>query len=110
MTTSSEYTQYILEFLEPIGPIRTGRFFGGIGISCHAVQFAMIMENRLYFAVNDDSRKQYERAGMPSFSYLTKRGRVQVCRYFELPEEVLTDREQLRRWAHEAMRVAEKPR
>lgn len=106
MTTSSEYTQYVLEFLAPIGPVRTGRFFGGIRISRDSVQFAMIMENCLYFAVDEDSRKKYEQAGMRPFSYLTKRGRVQVRRYFELPEEVLTDTERLRLWAHESILIA----
>ena len=68
----------------------------------------MIMGNCLYFAVDDNSRKKYEQAGMQSFSYLTKRGRVQVRKYFELPEDVLTDSEQLRLWANEAMHVAGK--
>jgi len=94
--------------MEPIGPLRASRFFGGVGISRDSVQFAMIMGNNLYFAVDQDSRGKYEQAGMQPFSYMTKRGRVQVRKYFELPETVLTDSEQLRLWAFEAMRIAGK--
>ena len=108
MTASTEYTEYVLELLESIGPVQTGRFFGGVGISRGLVQFAMIMGNSLYFAVDEDTRKKYEQAGMQPFSYATKKGRVQVRKYFELPEDVLTDSEQLRRWANEAMHVAGK--
>lgn len=108
MTPSAEYTEYILELLEPIGSVRTGRFFGGVGISRDAVQFAMMMGNSLYFVVDETSRKKYEQAGMQPFSYLTKRGRVHVRKYFELPEDVLTDSEQLRLWANEAILAAEK--
>ena len=108
MTPSAEYTEYVLELLEPIGPVRTNRFFGGVGISNGAVQFAMMMGNSLYFAVDEDTRKKYEQAGMQPFSYMTKIRRVQVRKYFELPEDVLTDPEQLRLWAHEAMHVAGK--
>lgn len=43
---------------------------------------------------------------MRAFSYLTKNGRIQVRRYFELPEDVLTDRSELRKWAAEAIEVA----
>ena len=68
----------------------------------------MIMGNSLYFVVDEDSRQKYEQAGMQPFSYLTKRGRVQVRRYFELPEDILTDSEQLRIWANEAIDVAVK--
>ena len=68
----------------------------------------MIMGNSLYFAVDDDTRGKYEQAGMQPFSYMTKKGRVQVRKYFELPEDVLTDPEQLRLWTNEAVRVAGK--
>lgn len=108
MSASSEFTEYVLEHLEPIGPVRIGRFFGGVGISNGLVQFAMIMENSLYFAVDEDTRKKYEQAGMQPFSYMTKKGQVQVRKYFELPEEVLTDPEQLQLWVKEAIQVASK--
>ena len=108
MAASSEYTEYVLELLKPIGPVRAGRFFGGVGISNGSLQFAMIMGNSLYFAVDDDTRGKYEQAGMQPFSYMTKKGRVQVRKYFELPEDVLTDPEQLRLWTNEAVRVAGK--
>jgi len=72
LTPSAEYTEYILALLEPIGLVRTGRFFGGVGISNGFVQFAMIMGNSLYFAVDENTRKKYEEAGMQPFSYMTK--------------------------------------
>ena len=109
MTASAEYTEYVLELLEPIGLVRTGRFFGGVGISNGFVQFAIIMGNSPYFAVDEDTRKKYEQAGMQPFSYMTKRGRVQVRKYFELLEDILIDSEQLRLWANEAMCAAGKP-
>lgn len=110
MTASKEYTEYVLTFLEALGPIRTDRFFGGVGISDGAIQFAVIMNNCLYFVVDESTRKKYEQAGMQPFSYMTKKGRIQVRKYFELPEEVLTDPAQLRIWANEAMAVARKTR
>lgn len=108
MTASAEYTEYVLELLEPVGPVKTSRFFGGVGISRRSVQFAMIMGNSLYFVVDDNTRKKYEKSDMSSFSYTTKKGRVQVRKYFELPEEVLTDPEQLRLWTEESIQVANK--
>lgn len=106
-TPSTEYTEYIMELLEPIGPMQTGRFFGGVGISNGYAHFAMIMGNCLYFVTNENSRNKYLQAGMQPFSYITKKEQVQVRRYFELPEDILTDPEQLRLWANEAMLVAD---
>ncbi|NOT86322.1 MAG: TfoX/Sxy family protein [Methylococcaceae bacterium] len=106
MTASAEFTEYVLEFLEPLFPVRIARFFGGAGVYFDNVMFAMIMHNTLYFAVDNDTRKQYEQAGMQAFSYTTKKGQVQVRKYFELPEDVLDDPEQLQVWANEALQVA----
>ena len=108
MSASAEYTEYVLELLAPLGSVRTGCFFGGVGISYDSVQFAMIMGHSLYFAVDETTRNTYEQPGMQPFSYMTKKGRVQVRRYYELPEDVLTDPEQLRLWANKSMRVAGK--
>ena len=80
----------------------------GVGIYSGAAQFAMIMGNSLYFVVDDSTRPKYERAGMEPFSYITKKGRVHVRRYFELPEDVLTDSEELKAWAHESIHTAGK--
>jgi DNA transformation protein and related proteins len=109
LTPSAEYREYVLEQLESIGPLQIGRFFGGVGISKGYGQFAMIMGNNLYFVVDDGTRQKYAQAGMQPFSYMTKKGRVQVRRYFELPEEVLTDPIQLQQWAKEAMCIADRP-
>jgi len=68
----------------------------------------MIMGNSLYFAVDESSRKKYEQAGMQAFSYMTKKGQIQVRKYFELPEDVLIDHEQLLLWANEAIQVVNK--
>lgn len=106
MSASTKYTEYVLELLEPLGPLRTARFFGGVGLSIGNAQFAMIMGNSLYFVVDDNTRPKYEKAGMAPFSYLTKKGQVQVRRYFELPEEILTDTQALKLWAAESIKLA----
>lgn len=103
---SAEFTEHILELLEPIGVVEAKRFFGGVGISNGFVQFAMLMSDSLYFVVDDETRPRYEQAGMPPFSYQTKKGRVQVHRYFEVPEDVLAEPELLQEWAKNAILAA----
>jgi hypothetical protein len=45
---ASDYVDFVLEQLEPIRDVTSGRFFGGGGLSARAVQLAMIMGNSLY--------------------------------------------------------------
>lgn len=106
MKLSTEYTEYVLELLAPIGQVHTTQFFGGVGIYYGPVQFAMMIGNALYFVTDENTRTKYEQGGMQPFSYMTKKGRVLVRRYYELPEEVLTDARQLRVWANESIAIA----
>ena len=106
MSASEQYTAYVLELLEACGPIHASRFFGGKALSLESVQFAMIMGNTLYFAVDDTTRPRYEQAGMAPFSYSTRKGRIEVRKYYAVPEDVLTDPDQLRQWARQAVERA----
>ncbi len=42
MTASPQYTEYIVELLQPIGRMSMRRMFGCVGISYGAVHFAII--------------------------------------------------------------------
>ena len=103
---SSEYVEYIMEQLSAIAGLTSGRFFGGVGLSANSAQFAMVMGNSLYFAVNDATRPKYEQMGSDCFSYNTKNGRVQVKRYFQVPAAALEDQGTLVALAKAAIQVA----
>lgn len=106
MYPSSEFAAYVMDLLMPLGELKAGKFFGGFGFKIGTKQFAMIMENTLYFCVNDESRPKYEALGMLPFSYLTKKSRIQVRKYYSVPTELFEDQEKLLEWANEAVRSA----
>lgn len=83
--STQEYIEYVLELLEPMNAISSGRFFGGQGISCNSVQFAMIMGNALFFVVDDTTRDNYLAMGTKCFWYKKKTGKVNVKKYHEVP-------------------------
>ncbi len=107
MTKSSrDYIEFVMEQLSSIQQIQSGRFFGGIGLSADGVQFAMLMHNSLYFVVSDKTRPKYQKMGSHCFWYTTKRGRVDVKKYYEVPGEIIDDQEQLALLASESIHVA----
>lgn len=108
MTATAEFTEYVLELLGSIHDVSTKRFFGGVGISHDTVQFAMIMGNSLYFVVDDITREKYTKVQKEPFSYLTKKGRVLVKKYYEVPEHLFDDQDELTKWANESIVVAKK--
>jgi DNA transformation protein len=108
MSASPEFTEYVLELLEPLGAIESRRLFGGVGISSDAVQFAIIMGNTLYFVVDETTREKYVQAQREPFSYMTKKGQVYVKRYYEVPEDLFENHDELIKWAGESIAVAKK--
>jgi DNA transformation protein len=103
MSASPEFIEYVRELFIPLGNLSEGKFFGGFAFKSGAKQFAMIMGNTLYFCVNDDTRPSYEAVGMEPFSYSTKKGLVQVRKYYSAPEELFEDHDKLIKWANEAI-------
>lgn len=106
--SSKEFIAYILELLAPIDAMTSGRFFGGVGIACDSVQFAMIMGNSLFFVVDDTSRPKYLEMGTECFWYSKKTGKVNVKKYHEVPGDLFDDPETLISWANESVAVARK--
>ena len=106
MSASKEFIEYVRELLLPLGPISDGSFFGGFAFKSGDKQFAMIMGNTLYFCVNDSTRPQYEREGMESFSYSTKKGIILVKKFYAVPENLFEEQDLLIARAREAIHAA----
>lgn len=105
---ADQFADYVLERLSVLGPVRRARFFSGTGYSLDGVQFAVLLRGALYFKVDDETRPRYAAAGMQPFSYGKKDRRVTIQRFYELPEDVLADDDDLRAWAREAIAVERK--
>ncbi len=108
MSADPEFVAFVSEQLEPLGPLASGRFFGGHAFKRDGVQFAMVMGNTLYLRVDDVTRPAFQAVGSEAFSYTTKKRRVMVESYYAAPETLLDDRDDLVTWARLAFEVAAK--
>lgn len=107
MAGKGDYLDFVLDCMAAVASVRGVRFFGGTGLIMDGVQFAYVSgNNRLYFVVDDATRPRYEAAGMGPFWYTRKTGRREVRRWYEVPEDVLQDADELREWMRDAARIA----
>jgi len=104
--SSNHYVEYLLEQLASLRGVSSKSFFGGVGLVVGDTQFAMVMGSVLYFVVDDSTRSSYERMGGDCFSYTTKKGRIDVRKYFSVPAELIEDQDRLVALAKESIRVA----
>ena len=101
-----EQAAEIAERIGIVGPITVTRFFGGAGLSIDGVQFAFVMKGSLYLRVDDASRPHFERHRSEPFRYHTGARSVTVASYYEVPSEVIDNRDALADWALRARDAA----
>ena len=106
MPVSDEYLTYVIDQLECLGPVRARRMFGGAGLYCEGLFFAIVADDVLYFKVDNSNRGEYEAAGMGPFKPFPDKS--EFMQYYEVPIDVLENRDALRDWAGKAVRVAER--
>ena len=104
MAVSQGFREYVREQIERVAPLSMRAMFGGVGLYSGGVFFALIDDDTLFFKVDDRNRPDFEAAGMQPFRpFGDERYSMQ---YYELPAEVLEDREALRRWIRGALQAA----
>ena len=104
MAVSDEYLTYVLDQLACVGCVESRRMFGGVGIYSSGLFFALIADDVLYFKVDDSNRSDYEAAGMEPFRPFADK--PNVMSYYEVPIEVLENKDRLEEWVQKALKVA----
>jgi DNA transformation protein and related proteins len=94
----------IPEDLVSLGDITSRAMFAGHGLYWHGTIFGIVFQDRLYLKVDDRSRDDYLARGMGP---LRPNERQTLKSYYEVPPDVLDDREALLSWAREAIRAAQ---
>lgn len=104
MTVSHAYLDRAIANLSRVAEVSYRRIFNGVGVYHRGVQFALIINDKLYFRADDDSRSLYMQQGMSAFQ---PRAAVQVesC-FFQLPEQVLITPSELHYWMRIAVEAA----
>jgi DNA transformation protein len=96
----------IAEGLTGMGPVTVSRFFGGAALSAGGVQFGFVSKGSLYLRVDEESRRDFEARGAAPFTYSGRSKAVKVASYYEAPDDIIEDSEELNRWAARAYSAA----
>jgi len=97
--------EFVLDQLASLPEMRAKSMFGGHGLYQADRFFGILMDGRLYFKTDEQSRREFLARGMEPFIY-EKAKRTMTMRYYEVPPEVLENHDELVAWAHRAIRAA----
>ncbi|MGQ0597865.1 TfoX/Sxy family DNA transformation protein [Aquabacterium sp.] len=93
-----EFANFVVELMAGFAPVQAKRMFGGFGIFWQGLMLAIIIEDKLYFKVDDVSEPRFAQRGLPRFQYESK-GRTASLRYCEAPPEVYDEPEHMAVWS-----------
>jgi DNA transformation protein len=108
MAVSSEHMEFIADQLGPIGPIQMKRMFGGMGLYIEGMMFGVIFGETLYFKADEMNRADYEAENMGPFTYAMSNGKSGSISYYEVPERLYDDADELLDWARKAVEAMQR--
>lgn len=105
MSVSESFKDYVIDQLGLLGFVTIKKMFGGVSIYHSGLIFGLLADDILYFKVDDSNRPDYEQAGMEPFrpGFMTK---PMAMPYYEVPVEIIEDKERLADWARKALLVS----
>lgn len=106
MPKDDSFRTFVAEQLAVLGPVTLRSMFGGAGAYHDGVMFALIAFDTLYFKADDGNRADYEAEGTQPFSYETKGGRNTIMSYWQVPERLYDDPDEMRSWVRKAFEAA----
>ena len=108
-----EFTNYIVELMQCIGPVNAKPMFGGYGIFLDGLMFALISDGLLYLKADTENKGSFIKNNLTTFTYM-KKGKECHLSYFQSPEDALEDTNIMYSWAKPsyaaALRAAAKKR
>jgi DNA transformation protein len=106
MAISASFLEFAKETFAPFGEIAVRRMFGGAGMYCDDLYFAIADDDVIYFKVDDVTRAQFERAGLEPFQFEMRDGSMASMSYYNAPEAIFDDEDELKRWTTLALDAA----
>ena len=99
---------FLIDLFSDFGPVTIRRMFSGFGISADGTNFALALRSGLYFRADAQTIPRFEAEGSKPFQYQTRTKTVTVASYWQLPERLYDDPEELTGWARAALATAER--
>ena len=106
MTVSADYAAYVVDQLSQSLKVTSRLMFGGVGLYCDDLFFALIAGDVVYLKVDDSNREDYVSRGCTAFQPRARDQTVYSMSYFAVPPEVLEDADDLALWARKSIAVA----
>ena len=103
MSINQSQLDFIIDQLEGIGAFSPKKMFGGVGFFKEGIMFALLGNGIFNLRVDESNVEDFTTYGMKRFLATEEKKGLP---YYEVPVDILEDKDQLTRWALKAYEVA----
>lgn len=101
----SEFVEYALELIDPVGNISIRSMFGGYAIYKSGTTFALIADDEIYFKIDESNIEDFKKLNSRPFTY-QKQDKIITMSYWLLPTEILENQEKLFEFVNKSYKAA----
>lgn len=94
------------DLFSEFGEISVRKMFGGAGVYCDGLIFAIIGDDSIWFKTDAETRAAFKLAGASPFVFETRDGAKSEMSYFSAPEEIFDEADALHHWTMLALGAA----
>jgi DNA transformation protein len=106
MVASDSFADFLREQLVVLGHVTLRRMFGKTGVFCDGLMLAMVLDDALYFRVDDDNRALFKEAeAFPPLNYQKGGGSIDLA-FWRAPERLFDESDEFLIWARAALGAA----
>jgi DNA transformation protein len=105
MSASDSFVDFLIDLLGGLGGVTVRRMFGGSGVFCDGLMFAIVADDVLFLKADDGNRAAFEAEGLGPLTYEAT-GRTIVLPYWEVPERLFDEPDEMLAWARDALAAA----
>lgn len=96
---------YLLDLMQPVGPVHARPMFGGYGLYRDDLMFGLVSNDTLYLKADAETVADFKGLGLEAFSY-RRRGRLCSLSYYRAPEGALESSEEMGVWVRKGYGAA----
>jgi DNA transformation protein len=97
---------HIRDLFAAFGAVEVRRLFGGAGIYADGVMFALISGGQIYLKTDDTLTPAFAAEGCRAFEYGAKGNRRAINSFWQMPDRLYDDADELAAWARRSFVVA----
>lgn len=103
MNKDAGFYEWVLnDLFDGLTGLTSRAMFGGYGFYLRGKIFAIIADGRLYFKADEKAIPDFKKYGSHPFHYSSKDRKAVTMGYWELPEEIMEERDLLLSWVKRA--------